>query len=383
MEKQGQVIRLSRSIVGRAEADAAARVILEDGYLGMGAEVARFERDLASYLGVEPAHVSCVSSGTAAVQLAVQAILEPGDEVLVQSLTFVATFQAITAAGAVPVACDVTPDTISIDLADAGRRCTSRTRAIMPVHFASNPGNLDAVYAFANERGLRVIEDAAHAFGCTYHGRKIGSAGDVACFSFDGIKNITTGEGGAIVTADAQAAARVRDARLLGVEKDSEKRYEGQRSWDFDVSRQGYRYHMSNIFAAIGRVQLERLDREFGPARVALARRYRAHLADVPGVRLFDTDLDTVIPHIQPIRVLDGRRDAVRGTLEAEGVQTGMHYKPNHLLTFFGGHATTLPVTERLYEEMLSLPLHPGVSLDDVDRICELVRTTAGRAETV
>lgn len=383
MSASDPVVRLSRSIVGRAEADAAARVIVEDGYLGMGSEVARFEEDLGRYLGVDPGHVSCVSSGTAAVQLAVEAVVEPGDEVLVQSLTFVATFQAIAAAGAVPVACDVTAATATIDLEDAARRCTPRTRAIMPVHYASNPGDLDAIYAFARERGLRVIEDAAHAFGCTYQGRKVGNGADIACFSFDGIKNITSGEGGAVVTADAAANARVRDARLLGVEKDSEKRYRGQRSWDFDVSRQGYRYHMSNIFAAIGRVQLERLDREFAPARVALAGRYRAELRVAPGVTLFDSTPGPIVPHIQPVRILDGRRDEVRAALEAARIQTGIHYKPNHLLTRFGAGEPRLPVTEQLYDEILSLPLHPGISTADVDRVCAIVRTAAARPHEV
>jgi dTDP-4-amino-4,6-dideoxygalactose transaminase len=383
MSTSESIVRLSRSIVGRAEADAAARVIVEDGYLGMGAEVARFEGDLAAYLGVDAAHVSCVSSGTAAVQLAVEAVVQPGDEVLVQSLTFVATFQAIAAAGAVPVACEVTADTVSIDLEDAARRCTSRTRAIMPVHYASNPGDLDAVYRFAGERGLRVIEDAAHAFGCTYRGKRIGSAADVACFSFDGIKNITTGEGGAVVTSDPTVGARVRDARLLGVEKDSDKRYRGQRSWDFDVSRPGHRYHMSNIFAAIGRVQLARLDREFAPARIALALRYRTGLEGATGVTFFNTDLGAVVPHIQPVRIMDGRRDAVRAALEDARIQTGIHYKPNHLLTLFGGGTPRLPVTEQLYEEILSLPLHPGVTFDDVDRVCGIVRTVAARPHEV
>lgn len=383
MSGSDRAVRLSRSIVGRAEAEAATRVIVEDGYLGMGTEVARFEQELATYLGVEAARVTCVNSGTAAVQLAVEAVVAPGDEVLVQSLTFVATFQAIVAAGARPVACEVRPDTVSIDLADAARRCTGRTRAIMPVHYASNPGDLDSVYAFARERNLRVIEDAAHAFGCSYKGRKIGSAADLACFSFDGIKNITSGEGGAVVTSDPEAAARIRDARLLGVEKDSEKRYAGQRSWDFDVSRRGYRCHMSNIFAAIGRVQLARLDHEFAPARIALARRYRNALSDVPGVVLFHTDLGAVVPHIQPVRILNGRRDAVRNALERAGIQTGIHYKPNHLLTLFGGGRPRLPVTEQLYEEILSLPLHPGVTLDEVDGACGIVRSVAARPHEV
>jgi dTDP-4-amino-4,6-dideoxygalactose transaminase len=175
----------------------------------------------------------------------------------------------------------------------------------------------------------------------------------------------------------------MRDARLLGVEKDSEKRYVGQRSWDFDVSRRGYRCHMSNIFAAIGRIQLGRLDREFAPARIALARQYRRALADMPGIALFDTDLGAVVPHIQPVRVLNGRRDAVRDALERAGIQTGIHYKPNHLLTLFGGGKIRLPVTERLYEEILSLPLHPGVTLDEVDVACGIVRAVAARPDEV
>lgn len=366
-------LRVSRSIVGPAEAEAVSRVILEDGYLGMGTEVRWFEEDLAAFLGVAPTRVACVSSGTAAVHLAVQAVVESGGEVLVPSLTFVATFQAISAAGAVPVACDVRTETATIDLADAACRLTPRTRAIMPVHYASYPADLDAVYAFARVHGLRVIEDAAHAFGCTVEGRRVGSFGDVACFSFDGIKNITSGEGGAVVSADAEVMRRVADARLLGVERDTDKRFRGERSWEFDVKAQGYRYHMSNLFAAIGRVQLRRFEAEFAPARVALARRYRALLGDVPGVGLLDTDLDCIVPHIQPIRIGAGRRDAVRARLLEEGIETGMHYKPNHLLTLYGGGSVSLPRAERLYAELLSLPLHPGVTEAEVARICAIV----------
>jgi dTDP-4-amino-4,6-dideoxygalactose transaminase len=371
-------LRLSRSIVGSEELAAVGRVLLEDGYLGMGAEVARFEAEIGAFLGVDAAAVSCVNSGTAAVHLAVAAVLDPGDEVLVQSLSFVATFQAISAAGCVPVFCEIDPATFAIDLEDAARRITPRTKAIMPVYYASYPARYHEVFAFARRHGLRVIEDAAHAFGCQVDGRPVGQRTDLCCFSFDGIKNITTGEGGAVVTADPAAGARVRDARLLGVEKDSEKRYSGERSWEFDVRRQGYRYHMSNLFAAIGRVQLRRLPAEFAPARRRLAARYRERLARVPGVRLLETDLATVIPHLQPILVPGGRRDAVRDALEKDGIQTGIHYKPGHLLTFYGGGRVKLPVTEAAYEQMLSLPLHPGLSDDDVDRVVDRVEAALG-----
>lgn len=367
------LVRLSRSIVGREEAEAVSRVLLEDGYLGMGAEVQRFETELAAFLGVPAGDVACVNSGTAALHLAVAAAVEPGDEILVQSLTFLSSYQAISAAGAIPVSCEVHRDSVTIDLADAARRITPRTRAIMPVHYASYPGDLDAIYAFAREHRLRVIEDAAHAFGGTCKGRMIGSFGDIRCFSFDGIKNITSGEGGAVITGDALVAARVRDARLLGVEKDTDRRFAGERSWEFDVSRQGYRFHMSNLNAAIGRVQLKRLPNEFGPKRIALARRYRERLEGQPGLALLDTDLGPVIPHIQPVLITAGRRDEVRAALETQGIQTGIHYKPNHLLTLYGGGRVSLPVTERLYEELLTLPLHPGLDAGDVDRVCDSV----------
>lgn len=370
-------IRLSRSIVGAAEAAAVTRVITEDGYLGMGSEVQRFEAELAAWLGVEPGQVITVNTGTAALHLAVQAVAARGSEVLVPSLTFVASFQAVSGAGCVPVACEVREDTATIDLEDAEKRLTERTAAIMPVHYASNPWQVEAVYDFARRHGLRVIEDAAHAFGCRRDGRKIGSAGDMVCFSFDGIKNITSGEGGCIVAFDPEAARLCSDARLLSVENDAEKRFSGRRSWDFDVKRQGWRYHMSNIMAAIGRVQLSRLDGEFAPARRVLGALYRELLSDVPGLALLRIDpADDIVPHIFEVRVLHGRKDAVKAALAEVGVPTGVHYKPNHLLTFYGGGRVSLPVTERLYGELVTLPLHPGISPDDVRRICATLRET-------
>jgi dTDP-4-amino-4,6-dideoxygalactose transaminase len=364
-------IRLAKSILGPDEANAVSRVILEDGYLGMGREVESFEAEIAAFLGVPPSHVVCVSSGTAALHLAVAATCKADDEVLVQSLTYVASYQAISAA-ALPVSCEVLPANITINLEDAAKRITPATRAIMPVHYASNPGDLGAIYGFAKKHGIRVIEDAAHAFGCSYDGKLIGSFGDIICFSFDGIKNITSGEGGAVVTADADVAQQVRDARLLGVEKDTNKRFLGERSWEFNVSQQGYRYHMSNLFAAIGRVQLGRFAKEFAPKRVALARQYRTLLANVPQVSLLESDLGAIIPHIQPICVAK-RRDDLKDYLEKNSIQTGIHYKPNHLLSYYGDGKESLVASEKLYKELLSLPLHPEMHSDDVHAICTLI----------
>lgn len=367
------MIRLSQSVVGQAEIEAVSGVLAK-GFLGMGAECQAFENDLAGFFGGGRS-VVCVNTGTAALHLALQAIgVGVGDEVLVPTLTYIATFQAVSACGAIPVACEVRRADGLLDLEDAAKRITSRTRVVMPVHYASFPGDLDAVYAFAERHGLRVVEDAAHAFGCKSRGRKIGSFGDVACFSFDGIKNITSGEGGAIVSADPDVIAKASDARLLGVVKDSEKRYVGERSWEFDVSEQGWRYHMSDIMAAIGRTQLRRFDAEFKPKRISLARRYRELLGEMGGIELFDSSLGEVVPHVMPIKILAGRRDAVRQALLGREIQSGIHYKPNHLLTKFGGGTVSLPCAERLYAELLTLPLHPALEMEQVEQIVATVR---------
>ena len=350
-------IRLSRSSINESDI-RAVEAVLRRAFLGMGSEVEAFEKEIRQFIGGDR-EVVCVSTGTSALHLALQACgIGPGDEVLVPTLTFVASFQAISATGATPMACDVCNDNACLDPEDAARRITPRTRAIMPVHYASGPGRLDAIYALAGQHGLRVIEDAAHAFGCGNNGGRVGAAGDVVCFSFDGIKNITSGEGGAVLTADAAVASRLRDARLLGVEKDTEKRFAGQRSWEFDVKAQGWRGHMSNINAALGRSQLSRFETEFAPKRVKMARRYVEALSDCQHVRHLNLSYGAIIPHIFPVFISGRSRDVIRQTLKSANIETGIHYKPNHLLSFYGGGRPSLPVAEKLYEEMLSLPLH-------------------------
>lgn len=356
-------IRLSKSCVGEEEKGALARVI-DAGYLGMGREVQLFEEELRAYLGTE-LQVICVNTGTAALHLAVQCLdIGPGDEVLVPSITYVASFQAIAAAGARPVACDVTSDKVFIDLADAERRITPRTKAIMPVHYASDSQGIQAVYDFARRHGLRVIEDAAHGFGCSRDGKKIGAEGDILCFSFDGIKNITSGEGGAVVTGDAVLAHRIQDARLLGVERDTEKRFKGERSWTFDVLHQGYRYHMSNLMAAIGREQLKKIGR-FSAHRQRCVAGYRRDLAGVPSLAFLDLDYENIVSHIFVVRVLNGLRDDLMDHLRASSIECGIHYQPNHLLDYFASDAS-LPVAESLMGELLSLPLH--ADLTDIEQ---------------
>ncbi|HEB02229.1 MAG TPA: DegT/DnrJ/EryC1/StrS family aminotransferase [Nitrospirae bacterium] len=314
-----KLIRLSCSDVGELEKIAISDII-DAGYLGMGKTVGEFEDKIKKLLGAE--EVVCVNSGTAALHLGLMGMgLNPGDEVLVQSLTYVASFQAITASMLVPVACEIIPETFTIDLDDARKRLTPRTRAIMPVHYAGRTGDIDEIYAFANKHGLRIIEDAAHAFGCRADSGMVGATSDIACFSFDGIKNITSGEGGCVVTSDKNLADYVRDARLLGVKRDTEKRLAGARSWEFECQHQGYRYHMSELFAAIGIAQLSRLENEFGPRRKELARNYDVMLDGIEGIVTFTGNYDKIIPHIYPIRVKGRMRDGLIGHMKGAGIE--------------------------------------------------------------
>ena len=201
----------------------------------------------------------CFNSGTAAIHVALQSCgIGEGDEVLVPSITYVATFQAISASGAKPICCDINSNNLHISLDDIKKKINSRTKAIVPVHIAGYSENLRDIYKFAKRKKIRVIEDAAHAFGSYYKQKLIGSFGDIACFSFDGIKNITTGEGGCLVTNDKKVLQNAKDIRLLGVKNDTEKRYSGHRSWIYNVEQQGWRYHMSDINTALGIAQLKR-----------------------------------------------------------------------------------------------------------------------------
>lgn len=345
------MIRVSRSVLGPRE-QAAVADVLERGYLGQGPEVEAFEAELGAFLG---APAVCTHTGTSALHLAMQALgLGPGDEVLVPSITYVATPQAVLATGATPILCDVHPNTGLLCLEDAKARITARTRAILPVHYAGSLAIQGTARAFAASHGLAIVEDAAHAFGCagaTPTGRQI------VCYSFDGIKNITSGEGGAVVTADPELRARVRAARKLGLEPDGR------------VQAIGWRYHMSDLMAAIGRVQLTRLPSELAPARRALARRYLERLPPHVTPMLQEIS-DGLVPHIFPVRL--PARDAVRGHLTHHGVQTGFHYPPNHRHSLFTD-GQPRPGAEALASDQLTLPLHPGLSVEDVDFVCRLL----------
>lgn len=356
------MLKLSKSVIGIEEINAVTKV-LEKEYLGMGENVKEFEDLLTSYFNTPAV---CVNTGTSAIHLALQAIgLGYGDEVLVQSLTYVATYQAISATGAKAISCEVNPNTLTIDLEDAKSKITPKTKAILPVHYGGGAGNLDGLYKFAKEYNLRVIEDAAHAFGSEYKNQLIGSFGDICCFSFDGIKNITSGEGGAVLTKDDVVLEKIKDARLLGVQKDTDNRYAGKRSWEFDVEYQGWRFHMSNIMAAIGVEQFKKFP-FFKQRRQALAKLYQTQFADFANIKILDHNYEDIVPHIFTIQVDANKRDKLKHILDKETIQTGFHYYPNHLLTKFREKGLTLPFTEELHKTLVTLPLHPDLRDEDV-----------------
>jgi dTDP-4-amino-4,6-dideoxygalactose transaminase len=363
------MIKLSKSSIGEEEKKAVVKV-LDGEYLGMGEKVASFENQLSNFFGRQ---VVAVSSGTAALQLALESCrFEAGSEVIVPSLTYVASFQAISAARLKPIACEVDDTFFTLDFNDAGKKLTAKTKAIMPVHYSGGVGNLDNIYKFADKHKLRVVEDAAHAFGTRYNDKVVGGFGDIACFSFDGIKNITAGEGGCIVSEDESIISRVKDSRLLSIHKDSDKRYKKLRSWNFDVYHQGWRYHMSDLMASIGIEQLKKA-KVFFKKRQELAKLYNSLLEKHPRIHLIPHNYDHVVPHIYVVRIrnLDDRAGLQDFLLE-KGIETGIHYQPNHLLSLYkSGKKDEFKKTEKIYSEILSLPLHVDLTKKNISYISD------------
>ncbi len=367
-------IRLSKSSISQAEKDVVLKV-LDKEYLGMGEEVKHFEEKIKDYLQTS-LDVVCVNTGTSALHLALLCLdLKDGDEVLVPSLTYVASYQAISATGAKPISCEIDQNTLFIDIEDAKKKITKNTKAVMPVHYASSSKGMEEVYKLAKEFNLRVVEDAAQAFGSKRDGKFIGSKGDIVCFSFDGIKNITSAEGGAILSSDKEFIQRVQDGRLLGVEKDTEKRYSSQRSWDFDVKYQGFRYHMSNIMAAIGIAQIDRID-DFRQKRQNIAKKYLEELKNIKEIEFLDFDFDEVLPHIFVIKTK--KRDELREYLINNNIECGIHYKPNHLHTKYKSDLR-LPITDQIYEKILTLPCHFDLTNEEQNIVINKIKEFYGK----
>jgi len=357
---------------------------LRSGWLTTGPKVQRLEGDLAAYLGTR--HALAVSSCTAALHIALTALgIGPGDEVIVPTMTFCSTANVVIHLGARPVLVEVGADlNVTPEAIDAA--LTPRTRAIVPVHYGGQPCDLETIHGLAARHGLPVVEDAAHAIGASYQGQKIGSDAlaaprSIACFSFYAIKNMTTGEGGAIATADDELAEKMRLLTLHGMSRDAWKRYTGAGSWYYEVVLPGYKDNMTDIQAALGIHQLRKLD-GFIETRRRYARLYDEAFAALPEV---ETPLVRAgrwhVYHLYPIRLrLEGLtidRAQFIEELRARGIGSSVHFVPVHLHPYyaqqFGYRPGDLPCAEALYRRIISLPLYPAMAEGDVADVIQAV----------
>ena len=344
------------------EADAVAAVLAEGQY-GHSRETERFEQELARFLQVPD--VVAVTSGTDALHIALLAAgVRPGDEVVVPSMTFCASVQAILMCGAVPRFADVDPDTLCVTSRTVTEAITPATRAVMPVLYGGRAVDLGDIADTLTDRGIVIVEDAAQAFGSRCGPVRVGGRPQVTtCFSFGPIKQLTCGQGGAIVPRTEQEAATVRSLRLLGIVQPQGERL---RTTTYTVEQAGLRAPLSGINAAIGRVQLARFA-ELEAKRRNLWRAYAARLTEVDGVALVDVDIDRTVPFNCVVRIPD--RDTVFGYMRDRGIGVGVHYPPNHLQPAFARWHRPLPVTETIAEEIMSLPFHPAMDEDDVQMV--------------
>jgi dTDP-4-amino-4,6-dideoxygalactose transaminase len=377
-------VPFSRPFIGEEEI-AEVSECLRSGWITTGPRTAQFEKEFGA--AVQAPHALAVTSGTAGLHLAMMALdLRAGDEVITTPMTWPATLNAILLAGGTPVLADIEPETLNLDTRRVEAALSPRTRAIMPVHFAGQPCDLDALGALAAPRKLRVVEDAAHALGAQYRGRPIGAIGDGAIFSFHPIKNITTGEGGMITTGDDELARHMRLLRFHGVERDAWKAYAGAQLPLYDVTAPGLKYNLTDIQSAIGIHQLRRLA-TLNAERARLARRYDEALAGLPALRPLGR---VAYPHqhshhlyvvrlaLEQLRI---DRNAFMAAVIEAGVGLGLHFIAVHELTYYrarlGDLRATLPVASDVSRRIFSLPLFPGLSDAEQDRVIDVLAQTA------
>ncbi|HKQ31258.1 MAG TPA: DegT/DnrJ/EryC1/StrS aminotransferase family protein [Burkholderiales bacterium] len=371
----------SRPDISRAAIDEVVQC-LESGWITTGPRTRKFEDALAAYLGAE--HVLAVSSATAGLHLVLLALeLKPGDEVITTPMTFAATLNTIVLAGGTPVLVDVEPHTYNIDMTKLARAVTPRTRAIVPVHFAGLPADLDPLYALAEKNGLRVIEDAAHAIGAVYKGRRVGSSGDTQVFSFHPNKNMTTGEGGCIASRDQALAERAALMRFHGMDREAWDRFGKKGNQHYEIVLPGFKYNMMDIQAALGLHQLPTLD-NFIARRTRLALRYRLLLEAWPQWTLPGTPAfahrhawHLFAPLINPTAAgMD--RDTFMAGMKARNIGTGLHYRAVHLYPYYRERYVfergDFPIAETISDRVVSLPLFPTMTDAEQDRVIEAMR---------
>ncbi|MFZ2089269.1 MAG: DegT/DnrJ/EryC1/StrS family aminotransferase [Desulfobaccales bacterium] len=361
---------------------AAVTAVLQSGWLSMGPETRRFEEAFAGFLDVP--HALAVANGTAALHLACLAIgLGPGDEVLCPALTFVATANAVLYTGARPVFVDIGgPEDLNLSVADAARKLTPRTRALMAVHYAGYPADMAGVRRLARKHRLKVIEDVAHAPGGVWQSaegpKMLGTLGDVGCFSFFANKNLTTGEGGLVATWDPEVAEKLRLTRAHGMSSQTWDRHRGH-SLSYDVATLGYNYRIDELRAALGLVQLAKLPAA-NARRRELTRLYRERLKRLPALILpFASQREDSACHLFPV-VLPAGMDRAKfmAALAAKGIQTSIHYPPIHHFSLYRGlwpavfdHG--LPQTEEVAPRLVTLPLFPTMTLAELDLVVQAV----------
>ena len=371
--------------ITQAEIDEVVAA-LRSGWITTGPRTKAFERELADYLGA-PAALA-LSSGTAALHLAlVLADIGPGDEVITTTLTFTATVSVIEHVGARPVLVDVEPDTLNIDPEAVAAAVTERTRAVIAVHYGGHPCDLDRLGAICRERGLLLVEDAAHALPARYKGRLVGSGANPAAFSFYATKNLTTAEGG-LLTGDPEMIERGVVASLHGMDRDAWKRHDKGGSWRYDVVMPGFKYNMTDLQAAIGLQQLKRLD-GFLERRRRVAATYSAALGPLDAFDLPIEREDCASAwHLYPVRLRPdalpvGRDDFMAG-MRQRNIGTSVHFIPVHTFTYYrekyGYRPEDFPVALAASDRSVSLPLHPDLSDEDVADVVAAVRDLAGDA---
>jgi len=367
-------LRLFEPDIGSEECQAVLQV-LESGMLSMGAMVETFEDAFANFLGVR--HAIAVSSATAALHLAHHVMgIGVEDEVIVPSLTFVATASSVVYTGATPIFADIIGEQdLNIDPDDVAHRITSRTRGIVVVHYAGYPVDMDRIMHLADQHGLYVVEDASHAPGSDYHGKPLGTIGHVGCFSFYTNKNMTTAEGGMVVTNDDNLAQRMRRMRSHGMTTVTWDRIRGH-AYSYDVTDLGFNYRIDEMRAALGIVQLNRLPANNKRRRI-LMENYLTGLSQNGMIVVpFGLGVEDVSCHICPVLLTDGMmRESVMADLRNRGVQTSIHYPPVHLFSLYreryGCRSGMLPITEDVTQRELTLPLYPSMCEADVEHVLD------------
>lgn len=381
-----EFIPVSIPDVGEAEVDAVVAV-LRSGWLTTGARTREFEARFGAAVGGE--HCLAVNSCTAALHLALEALgVRRGDEVIVPTMTFAATAEVVQYLGAIPVLVDVRASDHNVDPAAVERAITPRTRAVIPVHFGGVPADVDAITDIAHARGIPVVADAAHAFPCTYRGRNVGTLADVSCFSFYATKTITTGEGGAAVTANEEWASRMRVMSLHGISRDAWKRYAADGGWYYEILAAGFKYNMTDVAAALGLAQLQRAD-AMRARREAITARYDDAFGGEPALELLERPSDrTSAYHLYVVKLAPGALRCDRAEfvaqLRALGIGVSVHFIPLHLHRHyrdaFGWTAEALPVAYDVYQRSISLPLCSAMTDAQVDRVVEGVLSVVALA---